>query len=191
MRSFTAPVLAALASGNVVRVQALNLAFTSGVISLNSSTWDLVWAGITYKGAYGLGSISAIKDGPGEIQGISLELNGGDPLRIALALDPTDEVQGAATTVRTLLLDNSTYAVLDSPVDWLGKCDTMAIGEDKGSASIKVTVESAGVELLRSNVATYSDADQQAAYPGDRAFEYVVSQTDKPVIWPTREYYFK
>ena len=35
------------------------------------------------------------------------------------------------------------------------------------------------------------DADQQAIYPGDRAFEYVVDQSDKPVVWPSREYFFQ
>jgi hypothetical protein len=47
------------------------------------------------------------------------------------------------------------------------------------------------VDLLSGNPSTYSDADQQAIYPGDRAFEYVVDQSDKPVVWPSREYFFQ
>ena len=28
-------------------------------------------------------------------------------------------------------------------------------------------------------------------YPGDRAFEYVVDQANKPIVWPSKEYFQK
>lgn len=191
MKTFSAPVLAALASGSVALVQFVHLAFPGGVVSLNTSTWDLVWDGVTYKGAYGLGAVSAVIDRPGEVQGITLQLAAGDPASIALALDSADQVQGTALTLRTAIVDTTTYTVLDAPVDWVGKCDTMAISEDGSQAVISVSAESGAVDLLRGNPSTYSDADQQVTYAGDRAFEYVVSQVDKPIVWPSREYFLK
>ncbi len=35
---------------------------------------------------------------------------------------------------------------------------------------------------------TYSNVDQQALYPGDRAFEYVLSQANKPIVWAGKQW---
>lgn len=191
MKTLSATALAAIASGAVVVVQLLELEFASGTIRLNSSNWHLSYGGNTYTGAYGLGSVSPITDQPGEVQGISLNLSGGDSLRIALALDGDDEVQGAVCRLRTAIISTTDYTVLDAPIDWVGTCDTMSIGEDGQQAEIRVTAESNAVDLLRGTPSTYSDADQQALYPGDLAFSYVVSQIDQPVIWPSREFFYK
>jgi len=192
MRSLISTVLSALAAGTFVRVQLLRIDFPSGTIALNTSNWNIASGGVTYQGAYGLGSISAITDSPGgAMKGITLEMITGDSGTIALALDEADEVQGAPITIRTAIFDPATYAVLDAPIDFAGLCDTMQIEEGGSKVSITVTAESNAVDLLRSNPSTYSDADQQALYPGDRAFEYVVDQLDKPVVWPSREYFFQ
>jgi hypothetical protein len=191
VKTYAAPVLAALAAGHVVVVQLVELQFPSGTVALNTSNWHLDWDSVTYQGAYGLGSVSPIKDSPGEIQGISFTLSGGDSASIALALDAAGEVQGTPATIRTAILDTTTLQILDAPIDWAGTLDTMSIEEDNNQATINATAESAAVDLLRGNLSTYSDADQQALFPGDRAFEYVVSQVDQPVVWPAREYFFQ
>ena len=191
MKSYGASTLAALASGHVALVQLVLFAFPSGDVALNNSTWDLTYGGKTYRGAYGLGSIGTIKDAPGEIQGLRLEMDGGSSASVALALDGADEVQGTPFTIRRALIETSTYTILDAPVEWAGTLDTMSLSEDGQTAVISVTAESKAVDLLRGNPSTYTDADQQALYPGDRAFEYVVAQADKPVVWPAREYFYK
>lgn len=191
MKTLSAPVLAALAGGSVALVQFVHMVFPGGVVALNSSNWDLVWSSVTYKGAYGLGSVSAITDKPGEVQGLSLQIMAGDDATIALALDSADQVQGAVVTIRTAIVETTTYTVLDAPIDWVGKCDTMAISEDGATVVISVSAESGAVDLLRGNPSTYSDADQQALYAGDLAFEFVVNQADKPIVWPSREYFYK
>lgn len=191
MKTFSASVLAALAAGHAVVVQLLLLEFPSGNVALNTSNWDLVWNGVTYRGAYGLGSVAAIKDAPGEIQGIRLSIDGGDSSLVALALDDAGEVQGTPVAISTAIFDTSTYTILDAGTDWGGTMDTMAIEEDGQTSGISATAESKAVDLLRGNPSTYSDADQKALFPGDLAFEYVVSQVDQPIIWPSREYFFK
>jgi len=191
MRTFSAPTLAVLQGSSVALVQLLKLAFSTTPIYLNSSTWDLVWGGITYKGAFGLGQISAITDKPGEVQGITLELHGADAARISLALDDSDIVQGTPVEIRTALIDTSTYQILDAPLEWIGTMDTMSIAEDGTSATIAVTCESRAVDLLRGNVVMYSDADQRAINATDGSFAYVVDQIDKPIVWPNREFFYK
>lgn len=192
MRSLSAPVLAALAAGQVALVQLVYLDFPGGTIALNTSTWPLVWDGITYLGAAGLGSVSPIRDSVGgSVQGINIEMAASDGAMVALALDGAAEVQDAPAIVRTALLDTSNYQILDAPIDFAGRCDVMSISGARGQEMIRLTVESSAVDLLRGNPLTYSDADQQSVYPGDLAFTYVVDQADKPVIWPSREFFFQ
>ena len=189
MKTFSAPVQAALASGSLAIVQLVHLAFSSP-ICLNTSTWDLVWSGDTYKGAYGLGTVSAITDKPGEVQGLSLELFG-DGAAVALALDASDLVQGTACTIRTAIIETTTYTVLDAPVEWAGTLDTMSIGEDGASASIRVSAESRAVDLLRGTPWQYTDADQILINPTDRSMRYIVDQIDKPLVWPAKSFYYQ
>ena len=190
MRSLAAPVTTALASGSVAIVQLVRLAFATP-LALNTSTWDLTWSGTTYKGAYGLGQLSAITDKPGEVQGITLELAGGDSAVITLALDDADLVQGTACEIRTAILDTSSYTILDAPLEWTGTLDTMAIAEDGTSASIRVSAESRAVDLLRGSPWMYNDADQIAVSATDRSFKFVVDQIDKPVVWPAKSWFYK
>lgn len=189
MKTFSAPVQAALASGSIAIVQLVYLGFSTP-IALNMSTWDLVWSGVTYKGAYGLGQISAVTDKPGEVQGITLEMFG-DAAAVALALDDSDVVQGTVCTIRTAIIETDTYTVLDAPVEWVGTLDTMAIGEDGTSASIRVTAESRAVDLLRGTPWMYTDADQHLVNAADKSFDYVTDQIDKPVVWPARAFFFQ
>lgn len=190
MRSIAGAASTALASGNVALVQLVHLAFAAPIV-LNTSTWDLLYSAVTYKGAYGLGSVSAITDKPGEVQGITLELNGGDAARISLALDASDVVQGTVCTIRSAIIETTTYTVVDAPVEWLGYLDTMGISEDGARATVSVTAECKAVDLLRGNLASYSDADQRALYPADISFKYVADQADRPIVWPAREYFFR
>lgn len=189
MKTLSAPTLAALGGGSVAIVQLIHMAFATP-ISLNTSTWNLDFGGVNYKGAYGLGTISAVTDKPGEVQGITLELFG-DASIVSLALDDADVVQGTVLTIRTAIIETATYTVLDAPIEWIGTLDTMSIGEDGKSASIRVTAESKAVDLLRGTPMFYSNSDQRTVNANDGAFKYVIDQIDKPVIWPAREYFFK
>lgn len=190
MKSLSAPTLAALAGGSVAIVQLVYLGFSTP-LALNSSTWDLVWGGVTYKGAYGLGQISPVNDKPGEVQGITLELAGGDSGVIALALDDADVVQGTSCIIRSAILDTGSYQIVDAPIEWTGTLDTMTIAEDGTQASIRVSAESRAVDLLRGTPWFYNDSDQVAVLATDRSFKYVVDQIDKPVVWPSKSWFYK
>lgn len=190
MRSLSSDTLAALAGSEVYMAQLVLLDFAGGAVALNTSTWDLDFDGVTYKGAFGLGKISSIEDSPGEIKGLTLELSGVSSSAISLALDAADIVQGTPVVIRTALL-NSSYQVVDAPIEWSGLLDTMTLSEDASQASISVSAESSAVDLLHGSPSTYSDATQQLLYSGDKAFEYIVSQSDQPVVWPSKEWFMK
>lgn len=189
MRTLAAGVTTAFAAREVLLATMVRLDFPSGTIGLNSSNYSLLWSGVTYQAAAGLGKVSAVQDKPGDLPGVQLELLNVNPVYISLALDDADVVQGSLVTLSTAVFDSTSHQVIDVVLDWVGYADTMSIMEGGGSASIVLSAESKGVDLLRGNPLTYSNGDQQSIYPGDRAFEYVVSQTDKPVVWPTRQWF--
>lgn len=191
MRTLSGPVEAVLASGKACIVQLVKFAWPSGASTLNSSNWDIQYGGDTYKGAAGLGATAHVIDKPGELQGLQLEMLGVDDTLMALAEDGASEVQDAPVTIRTAIIDPATGAVLDAPVDWAGYADTMNIVEDGEQSSVALTTESKAVDLLRGNPSTYSDADQQVMYPGDRLFEFVVDQEGKSVVWPAKEWFYE
>lgn len=178
---------------SVAIVQLIHMAFSSGAVALNTSTWSLVYGGVTYVGAAGLGSISAVTDKPGEVQGITLEIFG-DAANIALALDATDIVQGTVCTIRTAIVDissESAITVLDAPIEWVGTLDTMSIGEDGQQCSIRVTAESRAVDLLRGTPWMYTPEEQKLVNATDACFGFVVDQIDKPVVWPAKAFFYQ
>jgi hypothetical protein len=191
MMTFDSDTLAALASGEVALVQLVMFEFPSGTVAYNTSTYSFTWLAVEYLAGYGLGEISPVRDAAGEVQGMTIQLDAGDPSKLALALDDADQVQGTRFTLRTAVVRISDYQILSAPIDWVGFCDTMSIAEDGSHAAVSVSIESGAVDLIRGSPSTYSDADQQALYPGDLAFQYVVDQIDKPVVWPAKSFFYK
>ena len=184
MRSLSAPTLAALAGGQLAIVQLVHMAFASP-IALNTSNLHLVWDSVTYIGAGAVGAIGQVDDSPGEIKGLNFQLIGVDSAYISLALDDAGVVQGTPVTIRTAIL-NSSYVVLDAPIEWTGKLDSMSIEEDGETCTISVSAESSAVDILRGGPLTYSDADQKSLYGTDRAFEFITLQAIPPIIWPSK-----
>lgn len=191
MRSLTTDAQTALAQPVVGLAQLVFMDFGGGsTIALNSTNMNLTWGGVTYIGAAGLGSIEPIDDSPGEIKGVQFTMAGVSAEQIGLALDDSGDWQGAVITIRTAILD-ANWQIVDAPVEWSGYGDTMSLSEDGETASVTATAESTAVDLLRGSPLTYSDADQQSLYPGDRAFEYVDDQADQTVVWPSKAWFYK
>lgn len=192
MKTYAQPILDALAGSVLPLVTLVKMDFPSGTIALNASNYDIVYGGVTYKGANGLGQITPIADGDdGDPGGIKLELLYFDPSYISLALDDVDEVQGTPITIRTAILDADSHALLAAPLDWLGRADVMSMAEGGSTGGIALSAENKGVDLLHGNPLVYNDADQKALVPGDKFFEHTTSQTDQPVVWPAREWFHK
>lgn len=190
MRSLSGPTVAALNSSSVGIVQFIHMAFSPTPIALNTSTWDLTFGGVVYKGAYGLGAISAITDKAGSVEGLNFDLFA-DASHVALALDEANIIQGVVCTIRTAIIETTNFTVLDAPVEWLGKLDTMSIGEDGKTATISVTAESKAVDLMSGNSFLYTPEDQAVINSVDKSFAFVVDQVDKPIVWPTKAFFYK
>lgn len=185
MRTLAAPAIAALGGPMLTIAQLVYMDFPGFPIALCSANYPIAYDGVVYEGAAGLGSINPIEDSPGEVKGLQFQISGVPIENLGLALDDATLVQGAPVVIRLAILSES--VLLDAPIDWTGLLDTMTIEEDGDTCTITVTAESSAVDLLRGNALTTSNADQQYLYPGDRAFEYVESQPNTPVVWPTKQ----
>lgn len=191
MRVLSPAAIAALAAPQAVTVQLVRMGFAPTPVALAASTWNLTHAGTEYRAAQGLGSITPIEDSPGEVKGAQFEITGAPADYISLALDGADEFQGIPIAISTALLDPATYQIVDVLPDWTGYGDTFTHSIEGQEAAIQATAESSQVDLLRGIALTYSDADHQQLFPGDRAFEYVVADSDVRDVWPSKEFFYK
>ncbi len=186
MRTLSAAVAAAIAKPVVPLAQLLFLDLSTPQ-RLNTSAWDLTWGSFVWSGALGIGKIEQVQDSPGEVSGMQFSLIGVDSAHIATAL--AEPLQGKVATLYTAIFDDVSYQVLDAYVEWSGFLDQMPIREQGNEAMIAVTAEHAGIDLIRPRVVKYSAADQARIDATDRAFEFVVDQAERPIVWPASTYF--
>ena len=185
MRTLSAPAIAALAAKPFGLAQLVTM-YLSSTVYLNTSAWTLTWAGNTYLGAASVGGIGVVDDSPGEVKGLQFQLNGVPSESLALAL--AEPVQGKSVTIETAIF-NSDGAVVDAIIEWAGRLDVMTITEDGGSATIGVSAEHIGIDLIRPTNLLFSNQDQQRLYAGDNFSEYVIDQSEQLLIWPAASYW--
>lgn len=189
MKTLTPQAIAALSAPVLGLASLVRLDFPSMPILLTDANRDISAPSGVYKGAAGIGQISQIDDSPGEIKGLQFTLSGVPIEMISLVLGDSSIVQGTPVTIRTAIFDAASFVLCDEPIAWMGYLDTMSIEETGDTCTVSATAESSAVDMLRGNPSTYSNADQQALYPGDRAFEHIIYQLNKPVVWPDRLYF--
>jgi hypothetical protein len=136
-----------------------------------------------FDGAGSIGAISDVEE--------TVELRA---VRLTLALSPVpQEVVDIALAERSYrlrpvtlwgaLLDAQGAFVADPFPLWAGLMDTMEV-TDGAEPSVALACESRLVDLERAEVRRYTDADQQAEYPGDRFFEFVPALQEAEIRLP-------
>ena len=178
------PQAAAAATAPVATpVVLVELDFASGPIRAWTGLGPLHWAGVTYEGMGTIGAVSDIEE--------TAELRA---VRITLTLSPVpQEVVDIALAEQSFrlrparlwgaLLDAEGAFVADPFPLWAGLMDTMQV-VDGAEPRISLTCESRLVDLERAEVRRYTDADQQAEYPGDRFFEFVPALQEAEIRLP-------
>jgi len=115
-------------------------------------------------------------------------------VRLTLTLSPVpQEVVDIALAERSFrlrtarlwggLLDAEGAFVADPFPLWAGLMDTMEV-VDGAEPRVSLACESRLVDLERAEVRRYTDADQQAEYPGDRFFEFVPALQEAQITLP-------
>jgi len=189
VRVLSAPALAALAAPAVPMALLVEMDLAAPLF-LNSSPIDLVIGGVTYWGTKGLGRIEAIQETPAEPKQIRFELSGVPSFMVALAL--TESIQGKAARIKLAILNPADYTKqLDVRLRWAGQLDVFTIVDTPPTCTLGVTAETAGIDFARPGGSPYTDAEQQRLFPGDLAFQFLNSQVEQRIQWPTAEFFKK
>jgi hypothetical protein len=160
------------------------LDFASGAFRAWTGLGPLHWAGKVFEGVGEIGAVGEIEE--------TIELRA---VRLTLALSPVpQEVIDIALAERSFrlrparlwgaLLDAEGAFVADPFPLWAGLMDTMEV-VDGAEPRVSLSCESRLVDLERAEVRRYTDADQQAEYPGDRFFEFVPALQDAEIKLPS------
>ncbi|GGG52746.1 hypothetical protein GCM10010964_44840 [Caldovatus sediminis] len=161
----------------------VELDFASGPFRAWTGLGQLHWAGKVFEGVGSIGAVGEVEE--------TVELRA---VRLTLALSPVpQEVVDIALAERSFrlrparlwgaLLDAEGAFVADPFPLWAGLMDTMEV-TDGAEPRVALTCESRLVDLERAEVRRYTDADQQAEYPGDRFFEYVPALQEAEIRLP-------
>jgi hypothetical protein len=181
----TLQAAAAATAPVVAPVVLCELDFATGPFRVWTGLGDLSWAGLTFSGIGDLGAMSEVEE--------TVELRA---VRLTLTLSPVpQEVIDIALAERSFrlrparlwgaLLDAEGAFVADPFPLWAGLMDTMEV-TDGAEPRVALTCESRLVDLERAEVRRYTDADQQAEYPGDRFFEYVPALQEAEIRLPAQ-----
>jgi hypothetical protein len=163
----------------------VELDFASGAFCAWTGLGQLNWAGKVFEGVGSIGAVGEVEE--------TVELRA---VRLTLALSPVpQEVVDIALAERSFrlrparlwgaLLDAEGAFVADPFPLWAGLMDTMEV-TDGAEPRVALTCESRLVDLERAEVRRYTDADQQAEYPGDRFFEYVPALQEAEIRLPAQ-----
>jgi len=163
----------------------VELDFASGPFRAWTGLGQLNWAGKAFEGVGSIGAVGEVEE--------TVELRA---VRLTLALSPVpQEVIDIALAERSFrlrparlwgaLLDAEGAFVADPFPLWAGLMDTMEV-TDGAEPRVALTCESRLVDLERAEVRRYTDADQQAEYPGDRFFEYVPALQEAEIRLPAQ-----
>lgn len=177
MRTLTAGAITALSAAHVPLVLLVEMGY-SPVLRMATSSVDIVWSGNTYLRTGNLGAVEVIRDSAGDAQAIQFSISGVPSENIALALGTS--ARNKSCTVRLAILNATTHAIEDVSTIGVYQLDQTTIS----GSTIAVTAIPMQRIFQRSKPLRYTDADQQKISSGDRALEYIVSQSVGEVIWP-------
>lgn len=171
----------AVAAPELYAAVLVELDFAPEPMRLWAGIGDFVWGNRTFTGAGVLLGVGAPEErAEVSASGLTLSLSGIPTEVIGHALSVT--WQGRAARIWIGLLTEA-GALIGEPVQVLaGRMDVLT-WEEGEDATVSLTVESRLVDLERPRARRYTDRDQQAEYPGDRAFEYVASLQERELRW--------
>lgn len=182
MRTYSAPALAALESGDNIVGGAVKIDCTPAV-RIWGGYGDITLGSETYKGIGDRGLITVSSGALGDSeQNIVLSLSGVDP--DVLALIAASDVQRASFVIWRLIFDGSGRTLHDAQVYARGRLDTLPTRETVGgAATLEANVETAARGLGRSGQRMRTDADQRLISSTDAGFRAVSYAGVRTLYW--------
>jgi hypothetical protein len=185
-RSLTTGFTAAIAAGHVNIFPLVELQFASGTDYLSGLDHDVAYGGNTYLAAGGCIGIDRIAETATQTEGLRISISGSPAANVALVL--AEKVQGRLAVVRLAVIDAAGALQVDDNV-WTGLMDTLALQDSPDACTAVITAEHMLAVWDRPRVLRFTDAQQQASYPGDLGFQYVEEMAEASVVWPGKEFF--
>jgi hypothetical protein len=184
-RGLSVAQINASAGAHRIVVPCVEMQFASGTLRLAIGiSWDLTAGANTYIAAPL--EIGPARESEQSVEGITVQMSGLDPAVIGLMV--AREYQG-----RTLLIvkaylhpDNNTVIEAVRRVSAY-RMRNMVGEEDNSKANVAVIAEHYDAELNRAMPLRYAKADQERLFPGDLGCDMAARNSDKTVIWPSKE----
>ncbi|MGE3623598.1 MAG: hypothetical protein AB7H77_06995 [Bdellovibrionales bacterium] len=204
-RGLSADLAAAVAAKRVQPALFAEFLFDSGPVRFWSGLGVITWDGKVWAGGGDLVGVSPYTETQNlEAQNFTFTLSGIEPSLLATAL--LEDYQGrrcalyfGATSTSAahvlmedggfelledgghLLLENS---IIETPYQiFAGIMDTMNFQDDAQSATLTLNAENILIVLTETRTRRFTDEDQKATYPTDRAFEGIAALQDREIIW--------
>lgn len=180
-RPTTGAVSTALTADHVPLLVFVEMDFVGGFVRVCNAAYTFQWNSLSWIGLGNLGGIEAItEDVSQEAHGLGFSLSGIPAEYISIAL--AENYKGRSVKVWIAPLSSEFTVIADPVLVFTGRMDTMDI-ELGETATISVNAESRHIDQDRARIRRYTDADQQAEYPGDLGFEFVNQAASKEIVW--------
>jgi hypothetical protein len=180
-RTLTAGVQSAIVQSQLTALMFVELDFASGFLRVTTAGYDVTWNGYTWTGVGLLGSVEAItEDTALQANGIKLGLSGVDTAIISIALQ--ESYQGRAAKIWLAFVNDAGAIVADPLLIFVGRMDTMTV-QDGETATVLLQLENDLAAWDRPRVRRFTDADQQAEYPGDLGMQFVTEVAQRTITW--------
>jgi len=141
-----------------------------------------VWNSITWTPLGYMGEVSDIPESAEfQAESINLMLTGVPAYLIGEAIGNLR--QGQPATLFYGFLDSAENVVADPCEGFAGLVDTVSTEEHAETCAINIAIENPMIRLQKPQNYTYTDADQQYFFPGDRGFEFVPQLQTSPLSW--------
>jgi len=147
---------------------------------------DLVYGGKTWSGIGLLGSMDEIADAIADYKPVRFSLSSvpNDVLGLALG----ESIKGKKVLVSLSIHDPSSWQIVHVQRLWGGELDQMTVEEGVQGGQVSVTAIHRASVFARPRPFRYTDADQQARYPGDASLQFITSQSGHTDVWPSAAY---
>ncbi len=173
---------AAVAADVIIPIQFAELNFESGYVRVHTGIGTITWGGYDWLGVGQLGSVDGLEERAELLRKVvTYNLAGVPDDLIAAALD--ENYLGRSAKVYIGFLNTSTYQLVATPeLQDAGLMDTSK-AKQGAQCAMAITAESRIASWSRPVERRYTDAEQQAKYPGDKGLEFISQAAQKEIVW--------
>lgn len=191
-RDIAAAALAAAQGDHVRFVALVHLDYTNADVYVCSAPFNIAWEpdgaspNAVFLGVGNFGRVSVVQESAEQrAEKITLELSGVPSANISQSLIPS-EYANRRVRVWLALVDDQ-HAIIGTPMLlWRGRIDTQDAEIGGPNSRIVVTCVDRRADWDRPRIRRYSDAEQQARFPGDLGLQYAVQIAEKEIAWPEK-----